>query len=394
MYIGILIRLILGYVRIEVEGYYIERFINICTNRKILIWNLKRKRDVNLYLNIGISDFKRLSEIARKTKCRVKILKKRGVPFLLNRYKKRKIFGVFLIVMCVLIYISSGYIWNIEINVQDNLELTDIETELQSLGLKTGVKKSKINTDDIISNLRLVRSDISWIGIDIEGTNAIVNVVKADEPPAIVDNKEYSNIIAKKDGIITKITARNGTAKVNVGDTVQKGNILIEGVMEGKYTEARKVHSLGEVQAKVWYTDSEKVYFEQTLRNKTGKEEMKYEINFGDYKLKLYHSQSKFNIYDTEKENKNLKFGKDFYLPIGFTKIINKEEYEEQKEYSMEDAKRMAIESLSAKLEENIENKDDICDKIIKTEENADYVEVFMTYEVIENIGEDEKIES
>ncbi len=394
MYIGILIRLILGYVRIEVEGYYIERFINICTNRKILIWNLKRKRDVNLYLNIGISDFKRLSEIARKTKCRVKILKKRGVPFLLNRYKKRKIFGVFLIVMCVLIYISSGYIWNIEINVQDNLELTDIETELQSLGLKTGVKKSKINTDDIISNLRLVRSDISWIGIDIEGTNAIVNVVKADEPPAIVDNKEYSNIIAKKDGIITKITARNGTAKVNVGDTVQKGNILIEGVMEGKYTEARKVHSLGEVQAKVWYTDSEKVYFEQTLRNKTGKEEMKYEINFGDYKLKLYHSQSKFNLYDTEKENKNLKFGKDFYLPIGFTKIINKEEYEEQKEYSMEDAKRMAIESLSAKLEENIENKDDICDKIIKTEENADYVEVFMTYEVIENIGEDEKIES
>ena len=394
MYIGILIRLILGYVRIEVEGYYIERFINICTNRKILIWNLKRKRDVNLYLNIGISDFKRLSEIARKTKCRVKILKKRGVPFLLNRYKKRKIFGVFLIVMCVLIYISSGYIWNIEINIQDNLELTDIETELQSLGLKTGVKKSKINTDDIISNLRLVRSDISWIGIDIEGTNAIVNVVKADEPPAIVDNKEYSNIIAKKDGIITKITARNGTAKVNVGDTVQKGNILIEGVMEGKYTEARKVHSLGEVQAKVWYTDSEKVYFEQTLRNKTGKEEMKYEINFGDYKLKLYHSQSKFNLYDTEKENKNLKFGKDFYLPIGFTKIINKEEYEEQKEYSMEDAKRMAIESLSAKLEENIENKDDICDKIIKTEENADYVEVFMTYEVIENIGEDEKIES
>ena len=48
MYIGILLRLIFGYVRIEVEGYYIERFINICQNKKILIWNLKREKGVKL----------------------------------------------------------------------------------------------------------------------------------------------------------------------------------------------------------------------------------------------------------------------------------------------------------------------------------------------------------
>ena len=52
MYIRLLVRLLMGYVRIEVEGYYIERFINICTNRKILIWNLKREKGVKLYLNI------------------------------------------------------------------------------------------------------------------------------------------------------------------------------------------------------------------------------------------------------------------------------------------------------------------------------------------------------
>ena len=393
MYIGVLIRLIFGYVRIEVEGYYIERFINICTNRKILIWNLKREKNVKLYLNIGISDFKKLSEIARKTKCRVKILKKRGIPFLLNRYKKRKIFGMLLIVMSILIYISSGYIWNIDIKIQDDLEISGINEELEILGLKPGTKKSKINTDDIISKLRLERSDISWIGIDIEGTNAIVKIVKADEPPTIVNNKEYSNIIAKKDGIITKITARNGTAKVSVGDTVQKGTVLIEGVMEGKYTESRKVHSLGDVQAKVWYTESEKVYFKQTKRNKTGMEEVKYEINFNGYKLKLYHRVSKFDLYDTEKETRNLKLDENFYLPIGITKITNKEEYEEQKQYNLEELKDIAVESLSEKIEKNIENKENICEKIIKTEENAEYLEVFMTYEVLESIGEDQKVD-
>ena len=54
MLIKILLRYILGYVRITVEGYYIERFINICTTNKILIWNLKREKGVKLHLNIGI----------------------------------------------------------------------------------------------------------------------------------------------------------------------------------------------------------------------------------------------------------------------------------------------------------------------------------------------------
>ena len=81
MFIKILLKYILGYVRITVEGYYIERFINICTTSKILIWNLKREKGVRLYLNIGIKDFFEAVKIAKKLKCKVKIIQKRGIPF-------------------------------------------------------------------------------------------------------------------------------------------------------------------------------------------------------------------------------------------------------------------------------------------------------------------------
>ena len=57
MLIKLLIQIILGYVRIEVEGYYIERFINLCTNRKIFTWNLKRDSGVKLFLNYLLSFF-------------------------------------------------------------------------------------------------------------------------------------------------------------------------------------------------------------------------------------------------------------------------------------------------------------------------------------------------
>ncbi len=244
MYIGILIRLLIGYVRVEVEGYYIEKFINMCVHKKIFIWNLKREKGVKLFLNIGKKDFKKLREICKQTRCKIKIQKKKGIPFILYKYKKRKIFVIFLIIISIVIYSSSKYVWNIDINVEDNLEVENIRDDLYNLGLKKGMKKENIDADKIINEIRLQRDDISWIGMDIKGTNVRVKIVKADDTPELLDNKDYCNIVAKKNGIITKITAQNGTAMVKVGDTVQKGEVLIAGYMEGKYTEPRYLHSL------------------------------------------------------------------------------------------------------------------------------------------------------
>lgn len=234
----------MGYVRIEVEGYYIEKFINMCSERKIRIWNLKKEKGIKLYLNIGIRDFKRLKEICRKTKCKVKIKKKLGIPFILHRYKKRKIFVILLIIVSAAILVSSNYIWNIEINIEENKTIENFDSDLSKLGIKRGASKKDIDTNKIITEIRLKRNDISWLGIDIKGTNVIVNAVKADEKPAVIDNSDFCNIVATKGGIITKIIARNGTAVVKVGDTVEKGDLLIGGYIEGKYTGKRLLHSL------------------------------------------------------------------------------------------------------------------------------------------------------
>lgn len=393
MYIKLLFKLLFGYLRIEVEGYYVERFINICTNKKILIWNLKREKGVKLYLNIGINDFKSLSEVARKTNCKVRILKKRGIPFLLNRYKKRKIFAIFLIVMMCAIYISSKYVWNVEILVKDNLNLDNISEDLESAGITKGILKSKIDTDKIINELRLKRDDIAWVGIDLKGTNIKVNIVKADNSPDIINNSDYCNIIASKSGIITKITAQNGTALVTVGDTVQKGDVLIAGYMEGKYTDTRYVHSLGEVQAKVWYEKTKEVKLKEEVHKETGKKENKYEIGFNNWKIKLYGKLSKFELYETNTEESNIKIFKDFYLPISIKKITNKEQVVENKENSLQDAIDIGVEVLSKQIESEIENKETIIGKKVKTIEKENSVIVTVTYEAMESIGENQKIE-
>ncbi len=393
MYIAILLRLIFGYVRVEIEGYYIERFINICQNKKILIWNLKREKGVKLFFNIGIKDFKRIKNIARKTNCKIKIKKKKGIPFLLYKYKKRKIFAIFLVLIVFFIYTSSRYVWNIDVSVEDGWGIENIEKDLYNLGLKRGIRKASIDTDKIINEIRLKRNDISWMGIDLKGTNAIIKIVKADEKPDLIDSSDYCNIVAMKSGIITKIIAQNGTALVKEGDEVHKGDILIAGYMEGKYTEKRYVHSLGEVQAKIKYQKSEKIYLNQDILKETGNQEKKFQIKFNNFQINFYKTLSNFKIYDTIYTEKKLKIFSNFYLPISVMEITNKEQIKETKNYSKEEAIEVEKEKLSAEIEKDIANKENIQDIKVDTIEKQDCIEVCVTYEVLENIEDYEKLE-
>ena len=392
MFIKILLNYILGYVRITVEGYYIERFINICRNNKIIIWNLKRDKSVQLNLNIGIKDFKKIKKIAKKTKCKVKIIKKKGLPFLFNRYKKRKIFFGFLLLILVLIGISSNFIWNIEIKIENAEQLDNIYEDIISAGLETGKMKNKINTKEIINQIRLKRNDIAWMGIELKGTNAIVKLVKAESKPDIVDEEDYCNIVSDKVGVITKINAKNGTLAVNVGDTVNVGTVLINGWMEGKYTGIRYVHAQGDIEAKVWYTKSTKILYNTTERSETGNIENKYKIKFNNFEINLSKRVSKFKIYDTIDTEKKFKLFSDFYLPITLIKTTNKEEKEETKNYDFEQAKNLGVQQLEEELNKNITDSNKIVNKNINTYEKEDGLEVVVTYEVLENIGTNEKI--
>ena len=392
MFIKIIFSYILGFLKISVKGYYIERFINICKNNKITIWNLKRKNSIELNLNVRIKEFKEICKIAKKTGCKIKIKNKKGIPFLLHKYKKRKIFFILLILLVLIIGLSSCFVWNVEIKEENGYELENIREDIEKAGLKSGVFKGKINTKEIINKIRLERKDIAWMGIELKGTNAIVKLVKSDEKPDIINEDEYCNIISDKEGIITKISVQNGTANVKVGDTVKKGDILVNGWMEGKFTGIRYVHSLAEIEAKVWYTESIKIPYKVTETRYTGNEEEKYGIKFNNFQINFTKKYSKFKIYDTIETENKIKLFSDFYLPISIVKTTYKEQEKIEKTYSVEEAKNIGIKQLEEKLDEKIENKDNIVNKNINTYEQADGVLVYVTYEVLENIGTNEKI--
>ena len=391
MYIKILLNYILGYVDVVVEGFFVERFINMCINKNILLWKIKRDKSTIVYTRVGIRDFKEVAKVAKLTKCKIKIKNKKGMPFIFNKYKKRKIFILCVIIIFLCILILSNFIWNIEITGTENLGKDELISILQSQGLTIGKLKSKINTREIINKIRLDRKDIAWVGIELQGTNAIVKIVEADKKPDIIDEEEYCNIIAEKDAQIIKINAQNGTPNVKEGDIVKKGTVLIAGWLEGKYTGTRYVHSEGTVEAKVWYSEKERIYFKQNEEEKTGKIEKKYEININNFKINLYKKLPKFEKYDTIIENKKIKLFSNLYLPIELIKINYFEKNDKEVTYSLEEAKEIGINKCEDTLK-NKTNLNNLLNKYINIDSKDEYIDVEVIYEIKESIGTKEKI--
>ena len=382
---------ITGYVDIVIEGYYIEKFINICNSKQVNLWNIKKENSIKMLASIKISDFKDLKQICRKTKCKVKIQNKKGLPFVVKKYKKRKVFLLFLMLIILSIIVLSNFIWNIEIEGDESIPKEEIMELIKNEGLEIGAFKGKVDTKEIINKIRLERDDVSWVGIDIEGTNAIIKLVKADEKPEIINEEEYCNIVADRDAIILKVSAQNGTPLVKEGDTVTNGDIIIAGWMEGKYTGKQYVHAQGEVQAKVSYKAVEKVYLKETKKVETGESENRYSVKINNFQINLLKTLPKFQKYDTIEENKKLKLFSNFYLPLEIVKYTYKEYEEQLVVHSFEEAKQIGIDRAKESLQEELDGKE-ILDKQVKVTSELEYIEVEVTYEVKENIGIKEKI--
>ena len=59
-----------GYVNIKVEGFFVERFINMCLAQDIFLWNIKYENNALVKLKISVADFRKIKKIIRINPCK------------------------------------------------------------------------------------------------------------------------------------------------------------------------------------------------------------------------------------------------------------------------------------------------------------------------------------
>lgn len=381
-----------GFVKFQIEGYFTERFINLCLQQKMMVWDVRRLKDGRVIAKIVPEEFKYLRQIAKTTNCRIKILNKHGMLFVAKRYKKRKIFLALIACVIICIGIYNTYIWKIEIVGDFTIPIEELEKQLEEENLKIAVKKKNVDIEQLKINMALKRNDISWLGVSIKGTKAIVEIVEKTVPEKDPLDGIPCNIVAQKDGIITRIYAKNGMTVVEKDDFVQKGDILISGTISSEHAETRYVHADGEAIAKTWYTYKVKVPYKKDVMSKTGKREKNFKIKLLNYEINLLNSGTNFEKYDTIKETNQLKLFDRFMLPLELEEIIREEISVETLTLTKEQAKADAQNEAMNRAMQLIPSGIEPFDNSIIVREYEDGIEVEVIIECLEEIGTKEEI--
>ncbi|NJD01889.1 MAG: sporulation protein YqfD [Ruminiclostridium sp.] len=379
-----------GYVIILVEGYFLEKFMNICTHRQILLWDIKRHKNCIMTMKVTINGFKLLRMVARKSKCRVRIVRKKGLPFLFSRYRRRKAFFAGAIIFVGLVYLMTSFIWSVEITGNKELETAYVESVLSSHGIKTGVLKYGIDSKKIVSDLMLDVEKLSWISINVRGTKVKVQLRERIIPPELVPKDEPCNIVATKEGIIKQFVVKEGIEAAAPGDTVKKGDILISGKIpiKNEKDKFRLVHAMGTVKARTWYEEEYPVLQEVVEKIATGREYVDYSIKLFTKNIDLFHKNNKYQYYEIVENNKKLTIGEDLVFPFELTEMKYLEVQHRTVKISEEDARKNAEENALKLIKEQIpENAEMVKTDIKYKDDELEGLKVQVTVECIEEIG-------
>lgn len=382
-----------GYLTIIVEGLNLEKFLNMSVTKGINFWDIKRLSMTEIQLKVGIKGYLSLRKVLKRTGCKVTIVNKNGLPFFITKLKKRKMLGLGFIIFILLIFVLSSFIWSVRIKGASITDTQNIEENLAELGVKPGAFKLDLSVSDIENNMLIRMKSLSWIKVRLVGTRAEVEVKERILPPEVVPQDKPCNIIAKKDGIITKIVSSKGDVIVNKGDPVRKGDILVTGILQRENADSRYVHAIADVEARTWYESSAAVPLEKLEKVRTGNICTNIYLVIGSSLIHIKNNNINYKSYDKIIKSTKLIDTDLFQLPIE----IVLEEYHETTARSVtiskEEAKKEACDMVEKVIIDSMPKDAKILDRKININIKENVIVANALYETIEDIGIQEEIE-
>lgn len=383
-----------GYLKLKIWGYGVERFFNVCGKTGIGIWNVRAEREdaqgrqelsdsppkscgSAFSCCMELKDFRRIRPAVRKTKVHVRIQKRLGLPFFLHRNRKRWLLfagpGLVLTILLVL----SMFVWNV--TFEGNTRYTDdaLMTYLEESGIRPGILKRRIFLSQLEEQIRLDYPEILWVSAQISGTQLSIKLRENDVVFSIPEKDDRpANLVASSDAVVTRLVIRQGKALVKEGDQVEKGQILAEGALElmndnGEMIRKAYVQADGEIYGTVHYQYRKQLEPYRKIQVKTGKKSGGFCLTVGNQSWGWTLPSLSKNPWISRTEEKQVRLGRDFYLPIWYGWIQKEEIQVFERPYTKEEAKAQAELEKWAMEEKLLEKGVHIIGNNVKIQENG-----------------------
>lgn len=212
------------------ETPFPERVLNLCGARNLAFWDMEWESETAFTCRLNRRDYYALRRAVKQLDCRLTVVRKEGVPFFLGPVPAaaRAVGGT------------------------DPVQRTAVLRLLLHLGLHGGGEPAGHRRGDPAGaaaagggdrdlrhlpghgghrqHVLLEIPELLWITVNVSGCRAYVEVRERVEAPEPVDEREPTNVVARRDGLILDIQAMDGVRCVLPGTSVEAGELLISGV--------------------------------------------------------------------------------------------------------------------------------------------------------------------
>ncbi len=337
--VKLLLEKIRSYARLRFVGLNTQNILNTASKSKINLKNVSRESYTTLEADVNFFDIKKLRRLLGENNYKISFVVKKGLMFALkaNVHRACLAFGVALAIIAATVLPMRCWV----VHVHGYGNTSDIAEIVKQNGMLDWHFYARGRIEQTQEAISASDNNILWNSISING--GVVNVYIKENSFVIPNENKNGNIIASKDCIVKNLIVLGGTGKVQNGQTVSAGQVLIE----NKITLGESVYEAsaeGKCIASVWYYASKEIPLESVAVTKTGNEYVRRNIELFGIKASS-QVKNEFESFAEEKSQINC-----FGLPLKIEEITVSETVHEEVALNREDAVKEAEAELLNKL--------------------------------------------
>jgi similar to stage IV sporulation protein len=308
-----------GRVEMEIVGDQLEAVLNDAVRAGLDVRRIRRTSPSSATVVVDLPTFFALPAILKRRKCKLRVRRRSGLPFLLRRAGRRLFFAAgfagFVFGICML----GQVIWSVDVTGNERIEEGRVLGAAAEAGIRPLQWKFRLaEPRELSRRLMAALPGTAWIGVDVQGTRVFIRVVEQTLPEK-PERKSPRHLVAAFDAVVTRIVADRGNPAVRPNDRVKRGDVLISGLV-GTPERSEAVVAEGNVKGLVWHeydivsplVHRHKVY--------TGERKTRRYVTIGNRALQISgFGEPAFRFYETVTEQKVIAW-RNRKLPFGYVR--------------------------------------------------------------------------
>lgn len=221
-----------GVVDVEITAAEPENALTVIAQSGIAIRGVCHDKDLVCSFTVQRSDDQKLAVLCKKHGWSHRVIGQCGIYYDLTRliHRKMLLFGMGILVLTALFLPTRVLFVSVEGN--DRIPTNKIISAAEESGIHFGASRRYVRSEKVKNTLLDKIPQLQWAGVNTNGCTAVISVRERADSPATQGGGSVSSIVADRDGYILSCVVTQGAAKIQPGQSVLKGQILISGYTE------------------------------------------------------------------------------------------------------------------------------------------------------------------